>query len=391
MMRTKAVAWAGGVSYLLMVGLLVGGATRASGTVHGVGALLALSLLVGVVRRMPLLALAMTLFGSTAVVVGTPGSVHADLAVSYQGQFLSYVAVDLVLGFTVATCTRRDRIVSVAASFTVQFVVIGVFAHGDNLTVNGVIALLTMAASCTVGLLSRERREHAVALRSQQVAEAVTAERLRIARDLHDMVAHSIGIIAIQAGVGSRVIQTQPAEAREALRAIEATSRETLSGLRRTLVSLRQADPGAADREQASLAPSPGLADLERLAAATADAGVRVDVRHSGSQRPLPADIDLSAYRIVQEALTNVVRHAGTGHCRVAIDHGDEELSVEVVDDGPGTIENGSAQGFGLVGMRERVGLLHGHLTAGPRPEGGFRVAARLPLPAPVGVPVEAR
>ncbi|MGN5392498.1 sensor histidine kinase [Streptomyces sp. JL7001] len=350
-----------------------------------------MSLLVGVVRRKPQLALTMALFGSTAVVVGTPGSLHEGLAASYQGQFLSYVAVDLVLGFVVATCARWASIVAVAVSCAVQILVIGVFAHGDNLTVNGVIALLAMAASCMAGLLSRERREHAVALRSQEVAEAVTAERLRIARELHDMVAHSIGIIAIQAGVGSRVIQTQPAEAREALRAIEATSRETLSGLRRTLVSLRQADLRATASEQSPLAPSPGLADVERLAAATADAGVRVDVRRSGEQRPVPADIDLSAYRIVQEALTNVVRHAGTGRCQVAIDYGDEELSVEVVDDGRGATENGSAHGFGIIGMRERVGLLHGHLSAGPRLEGGFRVAARLPLPAPIRVPVEAR
>ncbi|MER5361859.1 sensor histidine kinase [Streptomyces sp. NPDC002785] len=391
MTRTKVMARLGGVLYLFMVVLLVGGAPRASGTVHGVGSLLAASLLVGVLRRAPLLALAMTLFGSTAVVVGPPSSAHASLSVSYQGQFLSYLAVDLVLGFIVATCTRRASIVAVAVSFTVQFMVIGGFTHGDNLAVNGVIALLTMAASCMVGLLSRERREHAVALRSQEVAEAVTAERLRIARELHDMVAHSIGIIAIQAGVGSRVIQTQPAEAREALRAIEATSRETLSGLRRTLVALRQADLGAATSGQAPLAPAPGLADIERLAAATADAGVRVDVRRIGEQRPLPADIDLSAYRIVQEALTNVVRHAGTGRCRVAIRYGDKELSVEIVDDGRGVTDNGSAHGFGIVGMRERAGLLHGHLSAGPRPEGGFRVAALLPLPEPVGVPVEAR
>ncbi|MEV7617602.1 sensor histidine kinase [Streptomyces sp. NPDC089799] len=374
-----------------MEGLLVGGAPQASGTVHGVGSLLAVSLLIGVARRTPLLALAMALFGSTAVVVGTPSSVHADLSVGYQGQFLSFLAADLVLGFIVATCTRRASIVAVAVSFAVQLLVIGVFAHGDNLTVNVVIAFLAMAASCTVGLLSRERREHAAALRAQEVAEAVTAERLRIARELHDMVAHSIGIIAIQAGVAGRVIQTQPAEAREALRAIEATSRETLSGLRRTLVSLRQADRGATASEQSPLAPAPGLVDVERLAAATADAGVRVDVRRSGEQRPVPADIDLSAYRIVQEALTNVVRHAGTGRCRVTLDYGAEELSVEVVDDGRGTTGNGSAHGFGLVGMRERVGLLGGHLSAGPRPGGGFRVAARLPLPAPVGVPVEAR
>jgi signal transduction histidine kinase len=389
MTRTKTVAWAGGASYLLVVGLLVGAAPRASGTVHGVGALLAVSLLVGVVRRMPLLALAMALFGSTAVVVGPPSSAHESRAASYQGQFLSYLAVDLVLGFIVATCARRASTVAVAVSFTVQLLVIGGFAHGDGLAVNGMIALLALAASCMAGLLSRERREHAMALRAQEVAEAVTAERLRIARELHDMIAHSIGIIAIQAGVGSRVIQTQPAEARQALRAIEATSRETLSSLRRTLVSLRQADRGATASEQSPLSPSPGLADIERLAAATAGAGVRVDVRFSGEQRPVPADIDLSAYRIVQEALTNVVRHAGTGRCRVAIDYGDEELSVEVVDDGCGTSE--SDHGFGLIGMRERVGLLGGHLSIGPRPEGGFRVAARLPLPAPFGVPVEAR
>ncbi|WP_037892991.1 sensor histidine kinase [Streptomyces xanthophaeus] len=392
MTRTKAVAWAGAAAYLLMTGLLVGGAPRASGTVHGVGSLLAVSLLVGVVRRTPLPALAVALFGSTAVVVGTPSSVHADLSVGYQGQFLSFLAVDLVLGFIVATCARRASIVAVAVSLAVQLLVIGVFAHGDNLAVNVVIALLATAASCTVGLLSRERREHAAALRSREVAEAVTAERLRIARELHDMVAHSIGIIAIQAGVGSRVIRTQPAEAREALRTIEATSRETLSGLRRTLVSLRQADLGATVSEPSPLAPSPGLADVERLAAATAEAGIRVDVRRSGEQRALTADVDLSAYRIVQEALTNVVRHAGTGHCRVAIDYGNEELSVEVVDDGRGaTAGHGSARGFGIIGMRERVALLGGHLSAGPRAEGGFRVAARLPLPARAGVRVEAR
>ncbi|MEV4743292.1 sensor histidine kinase [Streptomyces sp. NPDC049555] len=384
--RTKTVAWAGAATYLLAVGLLVTGAPRASGTVHGVGALLAASLLLGAVRRAPLAALTVALLGSTAVVAGAPSSVQPDSG----GRFLSYLAVDLVLGFVVATCARRASIAAVAVSFVVQLLVIAVFAHGDALTVNEMIALLAMAASCTAGLLARERREHAVALRAQETAEAVTAERLRIARELHDMVAHSIGIVAIQAGVGSRVIDTQPAEAREALRVIEATSRQTLSGLRRTLVSLRQADAATAASGRSPLAPAPGLADIERLVAATADAGVRVEVHRSGEQRPLPADIDLAAYRIVQEALTNVVRHAGTGQCRVSVDHGGEELSVEVVDDGHGATGNGPAHGFGIVGMRERVGLLGGHLSAGPRPEGGFRVAARLPLPAPVGVPAEA-
>ncbi|MGE7386888.1 sensor histidine kinase [Streptomyces sp. NPDC004126] len=383
--RAKALAWAGGACYLLAAGLLVGAATRASGTLHAVGSLLAAGLLAGLVRQRPFLALALALLGSTVVVAGTPDSVHEGLAVSYQGQFLSYLAADLVLGFVVATRTRRASTVAAAVSLTVRLLVIGGFAHGENLTVNGLISLLAMAASWTVGLLARERREHASALRAQEVTEAVTAERLRIARELHDMVAHSIGVIAIQAGVGSRVIETQPAQAREALRTIEATSRETLSGLRRTLVSLRRADRGGVNPEPSPLAPSPGLADLPRLAAATMDAGVRVEVRHSGEPRPLPADIDLSAYRIVQEALTNVVRHAGTGNCRVAVDYGDEELYVEVVDDGRGTTGDGPAHGFGIIGMRERAGLLRGRFSAGPRPEGGFRVAARLPLPAPAG------
>jgi signal transduction histidine kinase len=227
----------------------------------------------------------------------------------------------------------------------------------------------------------RQSHVHAETLRAQATVQAVTAERLRIARELHDMVAHSIGIIAIQAGVGSRVIDTQPAEARNALSAIEATSRETLSGLRRMLGALRRAEPGS-ESEAAPLDPSPGLADLDRLAATTADAGVRVEVQWRGQRRPLPADIDLSAFRIIQEAVTNVVRHAGTGHCRVSIDHQDEELSIEVVDDGRGCTIAGT--GYGVIGMRERVGLLHGDLSVGPRPEGGFRVAARLPVPAGV-------
>ncbi|WP_328433295.1 sensor histidine kinase [Streptomyces sp. NBC_00425] len=388
---TGAAAWAGGALYLLTVALLVGAAPQASGTVHGVGALLAASLLVGTVRRVPLSALTMALIGSTAVVVGPPSPVDDDLSAAYQGQFLAFVAVDLVLGFIVATRSRRRATVAVIASLTVQLLVIGGFTHGDGLVGNLVIALLSTVACCTVGLLGRERREHAAALRSQEVAEAVTTERLRIARELHDMVAHSIGIIAIQAGVGSRVIETQPAQAREALSVIEATSRETLSGLRRTLVSLRQADRSGPAPQRSPLSPPAGLADVERLAAATADAGVSVDVRRVGRERHLPPDVDLSAYRIVQEALTNVVRHAGTRRCQVSIDYGDEELLVEIVDDGRGATGDGPVLGFGIVGMRERVGLLHGRLSVGPRPEGGFRVAARLPLPAPAGAPAATR
>ncbi|OKI12165.1 hypothetical protein A6A07_19950 [Streptomyces sp. CB03911] len=250
-------------------------------------------------------------------------------------------------------------------------------------------AALMMLFAWSIGLSVRQAREAASTARTQATEQAIIAERLRIARELHDMVAHSIGIIAIQAGVGSRVIGTQPDEARKALQAIEATSRETLAGLRRTLVALRQADPQAAG--PVSSEPMAGLADVERLAAATAAAGVRVEVRWSGERRPLPPDIELSAFRIVQEAVTNVVRHAGAGHCRVSVGYGDEELSVEVVDEGRGVTGPAPGRGFGLVGMRERVALLHGRFEAGPRPGGGFRVAAVLPLPAPASAVVTAR
>ncbi|MEU7898737.1 ATP-binding protein [Nonomuraea sp. NPDC049152] len=131
-------------------------------------------------------------------------------------------------------------------------------------------------------------------------------------------------------------------------------------------------------------APFAGLADIDRLAASTTAAGVGVDVRRRGQQCPLPTAIDRSAFRIIQEAVTNVVRHAGTSRCRVSIDYLGEELRIEVVDDCGGVVEVVEGAGYGIAGMRERVALLNGHFSAGPRPEGGFRVAARLPVP-PVG------
>jgi signal transduction histidine kinase len=241
-------------------------------------------------------------------------------------------------------------------------------AHGFG------VVLLALAVALVSGVLIRERREHAAAMRTQTTAHAVTAERLRIARDLHDMVAHSMGIIAIQSGAARRVMDTQPDKARDALGAIEAASQETLAGLRHMLGALRQA---SADADAADRVPVTGLADVERLAAMAAEAGVQVDVRWGGHRRPLPPEIEVSAFRIIQEAVTNVVRHAGTPRCSVAVEFREEELTVEVTDDGRGGAAEGA--GYGLAGMRERVSLLQGDFTAGPRPEGGFRVAARIP------------
>jgi signal transduction histidine kinase len=277
---------------------------------------------------------------------------------------------------------RRISVSAAGAALVVQVGVAFLIPGGSDAVGRAELTVLAIATAWMIGNSVRARRTYAEALRSQATAQAATAERLRIARELHDMVAHSIGVIAIQAGAGSRVIDSQPAEARKALDAIEATSRESLAGLRRTLGTLRRADPESGPRA-APLDPAPGLADLDRLATTTLAAGIRVDLRWRGQRRPVPADIDLSAYRIVQEAVTNVIRHAGTRDCRVTVDYGDDELSIEVDDDGRGCAEPGA--GYGIVGMRERVGLLHGRFSAGSRPEGGFRVTARLPLPVAAG------
>ncbi|MFG2988105.1 sensor histidine kinase [Streptomyces sp. NPDC048257] len=370
---TALAAWGGAGLYALVLGLLIGGVPYAAGPLLGAVLLLAVTPLVPLLRRRPLAALTLTLLGG--MVVAGASRDHSP------GRFLVFLASDLVLGLIVATRPRRDAVIALVMVFVVELPAVGLLSVGPyDLMSTSLIAFLSLGAVYMTGLRFRERREHTAELRTKEVSEAVTAERLRIARELHDMVAHSIGVIAIQAGVGSRVIDTQPAEARAALRAIESTSRETLAGLRRTLVALRQAQPDG-PRGQAPLGPAPGLADLDGLVATTAGAGVRVDVRWEGRRGQLPPEIDLSAYRIVQEALTNVVRHAGTGHCRVTIGYGEEELTVEVVDEGRGAPDGMESTGFGITGMRERVGLLHGRFSAGPRAGGGFRVEAALPLP----------
>ncbi|GII51940.1 hypothetical protein Pth03_03290 [Planotetraspora thailandica] len=293
-----------------------------------------------------------------------------------------YLAVDIALYFIASTRTRRTGVVAITMALVVLAGYIATrMAYGWPAGISTELAVaMTAVIAWLLGNSVRQAHEYAEGLRATAAAQAVTAERLRIARELHDMVAHSIGVIALQAGAARRVIDTQPERARDALGDIETAGRETLSGLRRMLGALRQPEPGRPP-EDAPLQPALGLADVERLAAATTDAGVRVDVRWRGERRALPADIDMSAYRIIQEAITNVVRHAGAASCEVSIGYEEDELFIEVLDSGRGGTGD---DGFGLAGMRERVGLLHGTLSAEPRPEGGFRVAARLPVPAGV-------
>jgi len=338
-------------------------------------------------RRMPLLALAVTLAGSVAPSLAPPEQIPASSL-----QVVVACAAGLEVCYMAATRARRVSVTGVVMAGAGLPILVLVLPLPDQLP-NGrsgmpvptitIVVPLAMVIAWLIGNSIRQARARTELVRAQAAAQTVMAERLRIARDLHDIVAHSIGIIAIQAGSGRSVFDASPAEARAALAAIEATSRETLSGLRRMMTGLRHAEHGSLGPGpgQAPLGPAPGLADIDQLAAMTLDAGVQVDVEWLGSREPLPADIDLSAFRIIQEAVTNVVRHAGTDRCLVWIDQQDGYLSIEVTDSGRGGSAAGT--GYGITGMRERAALLGGDFSAGPRPGGGFRVAARLPLPAP--------
>jgi signal transduction histidine kinase len=252
-----------------------------------------------------------------------------------------------------------------------------------------VINMGVVAATWLLGHFAHNYRAYAARLeertaeleqaRTELARRAVVEERLRLARELHDVVAHAMSVIAVQSGVGAHVATTQPKEARRSLTAIEATSRAALTELRRLLGVLRQED-----EPQGALAPVPGLANLDSLLAEVAEAGLAVKLQVHGTRPPLPAGVDLSAYRIVQEALTNVVKHAGPARAQVVVGYRDHEVTVEVTDDGRGAVpptgEGRAGTGHGLIGMRERVAAFGGDLEASPGPDGGFRVAARLPL-----------
>ena len=241
-----------------------------------------------------------------------------------------------------------------------------------------------------------ERVRHLAESREEEARRRVAEERLRIARDLHDSVAHSMASISVQAGVGAHVLDERPEDARAALLAIKQASRTALAELRATLRMLRSS--GAAPRE-----PAAGLDRLPALVESSRAAGLPVEIVIHGDARPVPPAVDTAAFRIVQESLTNVIRHAGPARATVAVRHGDDGVEIEVIDDGTGGTLDGSSAvdgngagprvgangngdrpggggGHGLAGMRERVALLGGELSAGPRRDGGYRVWARIPL-----------
>ena len=236
-----------------------------------------------------------------------------------------------------------------------------------------------------------ERALRAERERDEQARLAVREERSRIAREMHDIVAHSVSVMVVQAGAARRLVDRDPQAAVEAAGLVEATGRDALREMRRAVGVLRAGGDGEGSSEAtapARLEPQPALADVPALIAGYRDAGLDVRVRTDGEPCPLASGVELAAYRIIQEALTNTMKHAGPARAEVRIGYGPDALTVVVADDGRGAGFEPAQGGHGLAGMRERVTVYDGDLDAGPHPGGGFRVRARLPFEATAGVGV---
>lgn len=302
---------------------------------------------------------------------------------------------------TVAHEPNRRRAWLVSGFFALTSVIIVIFGIVSDEDDVGVSTLLGVVTIFTVGMVMgeavRNRRAYQHELeqkaeRAQAEAEAradraVADERTRIARELHDVVAHSMSVMVVQAGAARRVLQADPRQAEQALTAIEETGRSSLTEMRRVLGILRTPD------DASQLSPQPTLDDFRDLVDSCGDAGVEVRLTVAGDERPLSAGLELAVFRIVQEALTNVVKHSAADEADVLLTYEPDHLQVAVYDSGRGAAANPAAPGSGngLVGMRERVELFDGTLVAGPRPGGGYQVVATLPTsprPDRDGVPV---
>jgi signal transduction histidine kinase len=328
-------------------------------------------------RRHPMTALAISTW---AVVVYSLGHFSA---------FPGYPLFALLFGISLHSNRRRAATALVAVA-TAMCAALGLQPPSLVSGSTWVAVLLAVVVAWLSGENIRSYRIREAALRDrarrleqereERARQAVTDERLRIARELHDVVAHAMSVVAVQAGVANHVIDSRPDLARQALGTVETNTRAALVEMRRLLGVLRQGD------ETASLTPAPGLADLPTLVRHLSEVGLTVDLRADDPPPGgVPDGVDLSAYRIVQEGLTNVLRHGGP-KARVAIGYPAGAVDIEICDDGrpPDRASRppGDTAGHGLIGMRERVAVYGGTLTAEPRPDGGFRLAARLPFGA---------
>jgi signal transduction histidine kinase len=319
-------------------------------------------------RRAPLIVLTVV---ATVVATG-----------SLMGYWPEFVLPLWIAVYSVAASCERERLVPVLVPVAVlTSIAIGIGERRER-GLNGVAILsdlvVTFGVPLVLGRMTFNRRRRIVREREIATREAVASERATIARELHDVVAHHMSVMVVQAGAARAVGRSDPEAASHALSQIEASGRAGLAEMRR-LLGILKADGDADDR-----APQPGLAELGALLDAMRAAGLAVEAVVDGPPRTLPAGVDLSAYRIVQEALTNVLRHSGATSARVVVRYRPDALELEVADVGPGPPPGGPSTpaGHGLIGMRERVQLWGGDFQAGPGPSGGFLVRARLPVDA---------
>lgn len=306
-----------------------------------------------------------------------------DESRSDQPPFQHWLAL-LVVFYSLGAYAQRRRATAAAALGGGAFVagdLVDLLSGGARLE-DTVPAWFLLAAAFGVGFALRGQRNQSMLLahraerlereREQKARLAVAEERVRIARELHDVVAHAISVIVVQAQAGQRVLEGEQASAREALGSIETTGRQALVEMRRLLGILRK------EERELALAPRPSLAYLDILAERVREAGLPVELQVEGEAKPLPPGVDLSAYRIVQEALTNALKHAGPASAHVVVRYRPGEVELEITDDGRGFVD-GSEGGHGLVGMRERAALVGGSVASGTNGGRGYTVRARLP------------
>jgi signal transduction histidine kinase len=317
-------------------------------------------------RRVPALALA---------VVMASNVVYFGLGYPYGPAWLALI---VAIWTAVTGGARRAAWITAFVGLAAYFTLAALLGRAESATPLSIAAhlgwLLLVLVVAEVALAARQRRQAAERTRAEEARRRAGEERMRIARELHDVLAHNISLINVQAGVALHLMDEQPGQSRSALVAIKQASNDALGELRSVLDVLRQGD------EAPPRAPASGLAHLDSLVAGAEATGLQVTARVEGTPRPLPGGTDLAAFRIVQESLTNVTRHAGPASATVLVRYGDGDLTVQVDDDGRGPPAAGSPGGNGIRGMRERVVALGGELHTGPRPGGGFRVQARLPL-----------
>ena len=370
----------------LIVAGAIGGALEIAGGRHSPDAPdlpLGLSMALEAGLTLILLARRRFPFGAPAamLVAGTAISFVDGRLIPYSfAGFIAAMAASFLLG---SLADRRQALIGLAITFAALVVIVG--NDPERSTGDFIFLPLVFGIAWLTGYGLTRRLEQAQAAeerarsleleREAEARAAVAEERARIARELHDVVGHAVSVMTVQASGVRRLLNPEQEREREALEIVEQTGREALAEMRRLVGVLRRPE------EAPALAPQPSLQHLDKLVEQAGDAGLPVAVQIEGEARDLPAGVDLTAYRVVQEALTNAVKHARATSAEVLVRYADGAVELQISDDGKG-VSDGSAEsgGHGLMGMRERVAVYGGDLEAGPRPEGGFALRARLPI-----------